>query len=563
MAMNARLLTSLLVFFASSASAAAFASTDHLRVVWHENPATEAIVSWSTDGPAETYLVWDDETHDAADEYEHRSSGAQNSGQYDEDAAPVFHHHTLSGLEPASEVHFRVVTEAGASRPYWFRTAPADARPFVLLYGGDSRSDSAARRAMNRRIRDLVESDPTVVAFHHGGDYIETGSSWPQWDRWLRDWQETVTSDGRVLPIIPARGNHEGDGVLYNRVFGFPGDAKSVGDWWTTRIGEDFTLIVLDSNVSQAGAQREWLDETLAELQKHRWIVPSYHRPAYPAVKTPGGALYHWVPLFEQYNVDFVLESDGHVLKRTVPIRDGQPNPNGVVYLGEGGLGVPQRTPDTDRWYLQSPGMAKAAHHVQALRVTPDAVFYAAILENGEVADTHTFRPRRRGQYEEPSVSSARLDDGRFEVQFDRAMRAKTATNAANYAFEPRLQIVDVRWDDARRVAVLKTAKPTREGYRLVVDGVVDDAGKPVPRTAFVFEGVLQARAPVAGKLATPESPTETDQIRVLPVGEPKPPQDPPLISCSQSASAGGAGLTGLLFVVMVVIRRRPQRRER
>jgi hypothetical protein len=544
------------------ASATASALPEHLRVIWHENPAEQAIVSWSTEGPADTHIVWDDEDHPSAQEYAHEAH-PQRSAQFVEDVATVYHDYTLRNLTPSTEVHFRIVTEEGVSRPYWFRTAPADARSFVLLYGGDSRSDSDARKAMNRRIRALVESEPSVVAFHHGGDYIMNGSSWPQWDRWLRDWQETVTSDGRVLPIIPARGNHEGDAVLYNKVFAFPGDPEAVGDWWVTRIGEDLALIVLDSNVSQAGAQQKWLESTLRDAQQYRWIIPSYHRPAYPAVKTPGGALYHWVPLFEQYNVDLVLESDGHVLKRTVPIREGHPDPSGVVYVGEGGLGVPQRTPRKDRWYLQPPGMSAAAHHVQALRVTPDAIYYSAVLEDGTVADTYVFRPKRRGKYAEPSVSDARLvGEAKFEVQFDRPVRPEAAKNKANYTFEPPVEIVGVDYDAAKKVATVRTKPLTREGTRLVIDGVVDDAGKALPRTAFLFQGVSGAEKPLSGTLVTSTQPSPTDQIRELPVGDRKPPRDPPLISCSQGSSPAGTGgllaMVGLGLVLVVVTRRRP-----
>lgn len=540
----------------------ATALTEHLRVVWHEDPAHQAIVSWSTEGPADTHIVWDDEPHDTPDEYAH-SAHPQRSARFEDDVATVYHHHTLRDLQSSTKVHFRIVAEDEVSEPFWFLTAPDDARPFVLLYGGDSRSDSDARQAMNRRVRELVESQPSIIAFHHGGDYIEWGSSWPQWDRWLRDWQETVSSDGRVLPIIPARGNHEGDGELYNRVFGFPGDPQASGDWWITRIGPDFELIVLDSNVSQAGAQRDWLEKTLADAQDRRWIVPSYHRPAYPAVKTPGGALYHWVPLFEQYNVDFVLESDGHVLKRTVPIRESHPDPSGIVYIGEGGLGVPQRTPDTDRWYLQPPGMAKAAHHIQAFRITPDSVQYSAVLQDGTIADTYAFQPKRRGQYVEPSVSAARLvEGGEFEVQFDRPMQQAAATNRVNYAFEPSLEIVAVDYDATKRRVTLKTTPPTDDGYRLVVDGVVDDAGKAVRRTSFLFEGLAQADGPIDGALVTTATPSATDQIRELPVGESKPQKSRPLLSCSQATAPGRSGwlLVGLLFVVGLR-RRRPQRR--
>jgi hypothetical protein len=37
----------------------------------------------------------------------------------------------------------------------------------------------------------------------------------------------------------------------------------------------------------------------------------------------------------------FVIESDGHVINRTVPIRNEKKDSTGVVSVGEGDLGVP------------------------------------------------------------------------------------------------------------------------------------------------------------------------------------------------------------------------------
>ena len=79
--------------------------------------------------------------------------------------------------------------------------------------------------------------------------------------------------------------------------------------------------LVLDTNVSIGGDQRTWLEQRLQEAQAGRWIIPHYHEPAYPAVKTPSAAREFWVPLFEQYGADLACESDGHILKRTVPLR--------------------------------------------------------------------------------------------------------------------------------------------------------------------------------------------------------------------------------------------------
>lgn len=365
-----------------------------LRLVWAEEPSVHARLSWTTTDEGSAHTVYYDTVPRGGEPaaYAHSATSAR-TGRYDS-STPYYHHVELEGLSPSTTYYFVVETDGHHSEERHFVTAPADDRPFKLLYGGDSRSSSTNRRAMNQRMAQLVTADDSIVALAHGGDYIAVGDDWSQWDEWLDDHQLTTTEAGRVLPVIATRGNHEGDGVLFNRVFGFPGGDEV--DYYATHLGANVTLITLDSNSSQGGDQRDWLEAQLMEAQSRRWIVPGYHRPAYPAVKTPGGALEHWVPLFETYEVDLVCESDGHVLKRTVPIRDGSEAADGIVYVGEGGLGVSQRTP-VDHWYLDAPGMSSAAHHVQLLSFTPEELRYQAISLEAEVLDEYVATPRREG----------------------------------------------------------------------------------------------------------------------------------------------------------------------
>jgi len=139
-----------------------------------------------------------------------------------------------------------------------------------------------------------------------------------------------------------------------------------------------------------------WLEKELKTSRpKHRWLLAQYHRPVYPAVKSPSSALLSWVPLFEKYNLDLSCEADGHNIKRTVPIRNNKHDETGVVYIGEGGLGVPQRTPKTDRWFLKSPGMADKGHHVFVLTFTPKELIGKCVLEDGTIRDSFS-RPVRK-----------------------------------------------------------------------------------------------------------------------------------------------------------------------
>ena len=101
--------------------------------------------------------------------------------------------------------------------------------------------------------------------------------------------------------------------------------------------------------------------------------------------------------MFDQFRLDLVLEADGHVIKRTLPILAGKQNPDGVVYVGEGGLGVKQRDPDPSRWFLQHPGMTSKGHHVYLLTITKTRLLSQVLMvNNGQVLDTWLREPRRR-----------------------------------------------------------------------------------------------------------------------------------------------------------------------
>lgn len=349
------------------------------RLIWTDNPTTTAKVSWSTTAAGKKHVV-----HLSAADGTSREIVAQNNGAYTSSNGSLHYHHaTIDNLHPDTRYEVTIESDAVRSADYWFRTASVDDRPLKLIFGGDSRSDPAARRQVNQMIARLAEEDPSIACFAHGGDFINTGSSFAQWRQWMSDHELTTGKDGRLLPIVPARGNHD-IGPLFEEVFGYPsGD----NNYFAINLTPQIRFITLNSEISAAGDQKKWLEAELATArEKNRFVVVQYHRPAYPAVKRPGRAKQHWVPLFEKYNVDLVCEADGHNVKRTVPIRNDKHDPSGVVYIGEGGLGVPQRTPKTDRWFLKSPGMAGMGHHVHVLSFQPKTLQGRAVgLDNKDL----------------------------------------------------------------------------------------------------------------------------------------------------------------------------------
>tara|TARA_A100001015_G_scaffold280140_1_gene342019 strand:- start:120 stop:581 length:462 start_codon:yes stop_codon:yes gene_type:complete len=146
------------------------------------------------------------------------------------------------------------------------------------------------------------------------------------------------------------------------------------------------------------GHQKKWLKETLQSISPHaQWILANYHRPAWPSVKFPSGAKNHWVPLFDQFFLDFVYESDGHTLKVTVPIlHDQVDHKKGVIYLGEGGLGVKQRYPFKKwSWYFKSPGFTRKAHHIMMLTVSESVLMNQVVSDAGQILHTLKRPPKK------------------------------------------------------------------------------------------------------------------------------------------------------------------------
>ncbi|MEX1049690.1 MAG: metallophosphoesterase family protein [Akkermansiaceae bacterium] len=382
---------------------------EHHRVLWMQNPATEAVISWTTRFEGANHRVHYDTVprQGKPGNYENNSDSFKN-GQFTlvaEDEKWVkpgfFHHVHLTGLKPGTTYYLVMVSDDQVSQEFHFVTALDDDRPFSMLFGGDSRIDGDDpyahndRRKMNLRMSALLEADPTILALVHGGDYCQR-AEWRYMDAWLSDHELCTSKTGRLLPIIPTRGNHD-MGVGFTEAFPWPTGLEHY--YYSLPLSKRVALMILNTEISLSGDQRLWLNSELARLRAdNRWVFASYHQPAFPsvrAVQDGASRREHWVPLFEKYNLDLACESHDHALKRTLKIRDGKPDPeNGIVYIGDGGLGVPQRKPDPSRWWFADDGFTKPVHHVHLFQIGKEDFHVRAFGMDGSTLDDFRLWPR-------------------------------------------------------------------------------------------------------------------------------------------------------------------------
>ena len=410
----------LFAFFASMASAGDL--FQNVRLVWTTNPQSEAMIIWESDEPsAEDYVevtapdgevVRFSATKSVA--YTNKSipkkkkkRKKKNKGvkvEIPEEApekvlekAPdwFYRHVSITGLEPSTSYQVSAFSDGEKSRIFTFITAPDDKRPFKLIYVGDSRTDVEVAVKISKQLAQMASEDPEILAVLHGGDYANNPVL-EDWKPWLAAWDQTTGKDGKLLPIIPVVGNHErmNSSPLYGEAYGFPG--KNEEFLYSCKLSPHFRIAVLNSEIPATGVQTDFLKDTLERYKQEQvqWQIAAFHRPVYPAVKK-AGALVRLIPMFEEYSIDLVLESDGHCIKRTVPIKADKLDPNGVVYLGEGGFGAPQRTPK-EKWYLESPGFASKSAHSMILYVKEDMIDYYTINSDGDILDRCEFLPKER-----------------------------------------------------------------------------------------------------------------------------------------------------------------------
>lgn len=327
----------------------------------------------------------------------------------------------LGGLEPATTYEFRFGDD-GKIRT--FRTMPATLEgPLKFAIGGDTRHQPDWLEKMNRV---AVSHDPEFVVL--GGDLAyENGDpkSVQNVIEWFDAYQKTmVTGAGRAIPVLVAIGNHEVRGGFvtgeptkalraavppmsdeairaevapyFYHLFASPGQPG----YLALDFGNYLSLVLLDSNHTNpiAGKQTEWLEATLSARADRPHIFPVYHVPAYPSVrpfeeKVSALVREHWVPLFEKFGVRLAFENHDHAFKRTKPIRGGQVDASGIVFLGDGAWGVGPREPHADSWYLEK--SAGVRHGMLVTLDGPDRLI-EVFDEDGKPLDAFRSGPARK-----------------------------------------------------------------------------------------------------------------------------------------------------------------------
>ncbi|KEO72023.1 purple acid phosphatase family protein [Anditalea andensis] len=377
-------------------------------LTWKEDPTSSMVVDWHSFGEeGQTFKI----------RKEGEAEWREEKGKVLEfpftSPKRWIHRVELKGLEPDSRYDIQL---EGQEAIFYFRTMPTDLRDksIRIAVGGDTMHD---KKNMERTGRQAMSFDPDFVVI--GGDLAYANGD-PEavgrWYQWFEAYNNSlIASDGRIVPMLVAIGNHEVQKGYYtshadfvandeNRLkiapffyslFAFP----SHPGYGVLDFGKYLSLFLLDTDHTNAigGEQTDWLAKNLEDRTDVLHLIPIYHVPGFPSVREYEGAgqkrvREHWVPLFEKNGVRLAFENHDHAYKRTHPIWEEKVNEKGIVYVGDGSWGTSPREVHSANttWYLKKSQSIRA---FTILSLEGRGYSLISVDEYGRVIDTYPNNP--------------------------------------------------------------------------------------------------------------------------------------------------------------------------
>ncbi len=344
---------------------------------WHTNPGTEPTIvevvkqADFTDFNASNVLRFEGRSH-----------------LFTMDTGTVrVHKAEATGLEPDTKYVFRVGDGSSFSEQGTFQTASDKENRTKFLFMGDSQATNEKDfKLWGDTLKKAMLEQPDTEFVVHGGDLVEDGYKQNEWNMWFN------AANGELMntTIVPVVGNHEVTGARqtadYLAHFNHP--QNGIDSLKGSNFSFDYNnahFVVLNSE-SDFEAQKEWLRNDLKNTDK-MWKFVAFHRGPYGSQYDSEHIRKVWTPIFDEFQVDVVMNGHDHVYVRTWPMKDMKPvkDGQGTVYIVGGSTG-PKFYPVIDREWQRVTDGEKTQIYVAAEIIDNEVKFVVKTI-GGRVVD--------------------------------------------------------------------------------------------------------------------------------------------------------------------------------
>ena len=290
---------------------------DRIILTLTASPATQQAVTWRTDASVKKAFIEYAVAEDGPKFVRKlKRQTAKSESLKTKSGQAKYHSIVVKRLKPATKYVYRVGDGANWSEFSHFTTASDEAKPFAFIYFGDSQNDLKSH--WSRVIREAYQDLPKAAFILHAGDLVNNANSDAQWGEWFYagGWIN------RTTPSIATPGNHEYTKSTlsghWRKTFNLPENGPKGLEETVYYIDyQGVRLISLNSNVSLDN-QIEWMHEIMRK-NSSQWTIVTLHHPVHSTAKDRDNNKIRakLQPVFDQYQVDIVLQGHDHTYGRT------------------------------------------------------------------------------------------------------------------------------------------------------------------------------------------------------------------------------------------------------
>ena len=264
------------------------------------------------------------------------TSVINNDGKYTNKAI-------ATGLEAGTTYAYQIVNEDAKSDIYTISTDGGDAAfsfayvadPQIGASGNAAKDTSSWDNTLNIVAQNDIFSDISFLL--SAGDQVNTASSESEYDGYLN--HDALKN----LPVATIIGNHDSGSDAYSEHFNVPNESAEYG---TTTAGGNYWFVynnalfmVLNSNDLSAAEHKAFMETAIAANPDVDWKIVSFHHSIYTVAS-------HYnndgtdrretlVPIFDELDIDVVLQGHDHVYCRTYMMDGLTPMTDAAIYDDE------------------------------------------------------------------------------------------------------------------------------------------------------------------------------------------------------------------------------------
>ena len=264
------------------------------------------------------------------------TSVINNDGKYTNKAI-------ATGLEAGTTYAYQIVNGDAKSDIYTISTDGGDAAfsfayvadPQIVASGNVTSDTSGWDNTLNIVAQNDIFSDISFLL--SAGDQVNTASSESEYDGYLD--HDALKN----LPVATIIGNHDSGSDAYSEHFNVPNESAEYG---TTTAGGNYWFVynnalfmVLNSNDLSAAEHKAFMETAIAANPDVDWKIVSFHHSIYTVAS-------HYnndgtdrretlVPIFDELDIDVVLQGHDHVYCRTYMMDGLTPMTDAAIYDDE------------------------------------------------------------------------------------------------------------------------------------------------------------------------------------------------------------------------------------